>query len=195
MGAVYLDVAHGTVLEASVAQIVEGGWSAAERSAPAQASVAFQTLEPHIGPVQHTRIGRTMGLMAGAAAFHPHRCVFKGEGAALVPMAAEATGLIGRNFAQRVSAQLAPMRIVAIHALYAAFLQPVAEGLLELSQRGHMAGAAFLQWFLGFSGVNRMAVAAGNLIAGVSAADGTHPGGLVLMTCKADRIRLAGVYR
>lgn len=188
------DMAYRAVLKPAAAQIVEGGRHTAKSRAAAQPGMAFQALETDFMARQHPRIGRAMRFMAGAAAFHPHRGMFEGEWAALVAMAAEAAGLVGRDFPQRIRAQQPAVRIMAIHALHATFLKTVAVGLLKLGHGGGMAGAAHLERLFGLGGVHGVAIGAPNLIPCVAAANGPYSRGLILVAFEAgDRFRPADI--
>src|SRR5207247_4298446 len=97
--AVNLLVAHGAVLEARRAQVMEGGRhytrgrSGTDRRR--QVGVTLQTHLLYYRARQHPRIGGPVRLVARVAAFKTHGRVLERERSALVPMAPEAARLIG----------------------------------------------------------------------------------------------------
>ncbi len=83
------------------------------------------------GAGQHPRIGRAVRLVAGRAAFQPHRSMFESERPALVAVAFEAARFVGVHGLQHEVRLRAAVRIVAIHAGHGALRQPVLVGPLE----------------------------------------------------------------
>ncbi len=71
-------------------------------------AVALQADEAHLVAGQHARIGRAVRLVAGRAAFQPHRRVLVGKRTALVAVALEAARLVGRHRLERTVASRLP---------------------------------------------------------------------------------------
>jgi hypothetical protein len=96
-----------------------------------QIRVALQTNQAHLLPDQHARIGRAMRFMTRPATLKPHGGVLKCKGSAFVPVAVEASRLVG---AERLHHRRtdAAVRIVAIDTRHGAFGQFMVIRLLEL---------------------------------------------------------------
>ena len=74
-----------------------------------------------------------MRLMAGGAAFKPHRRVFEGEGSALIAMALKQPVLVGARKVWAMAGRVLPCGIVAIDAGHRAFRHAMVKGFLKLS--------------------------------------------------------------
>jgi hypothetical protein len=158
-----------------------------------QIGMALETNQPHFLPDQHSRIGRPMRLVAGSAAFQAHWGVFESKRTALVAVAPEAAGFVGRKNLHHAGPE-ASVRIVAIHARHGAFRQPVLERPLKLAPDAGMTGGALsvnLRSFArdqteGSVGMNLVAGRARNLILGVAALQTTDVCRLIQVTGQAD---------
>ena len=104
--------------------------------------VAFQTHLPHLRANQHSRVGRSVLLMAGGAAVELHRRMLERERSALIAMALQATRFARRERLRHRRTHGA-VRVVAIHALHGIFRNLVPEGHFEL--RLDIGVAAFAQ--------------------------------------------------
>ena len=130
-------MADRAVLEPRRAQVVKRRRHDADgargRYRRGQVGVAFQAEQAHLRPRQHTRIGRTMRLVAGHTTFKTHRLVLERERPALVAMAVEAPRLVRREALRHGRANTA-VRIVTVDAAHRAFRQLVMIGPLKLAQ-------------------------------------------------------------
>jgi len=133
MAAVNLLMTHGAVLKRGQEQIVKRRWHDTRHfhRRVRKISVALQADETNVGAIEHPRVRGAMRLVTSLAAFKAHRCVFEGEWAALVAVAAEASRLVGREDLEHRGPNAA-MGIVAVHAAHVAFRELVMEWPLEL---------------------------------------------------------------
>src|ERR1035441_9789845 len=91
-----LHVADGAILELRAEQVVKRGRDSAQRGRildgsrrGGQVGMALEAQVADFRAGQHARVGGTVWLMAGAAAFQAHRRVLEGERTAQVAVAAE----------------------------------------------------------------------------------------------------------
>ena len=157
--------------------------------------MTLQADQAHFLPGQHARIGRAVRLMTRAATLKPYGSVFKRKGPPLVPVAVEASRLVGGEGLQHGRAN-ASVRIVAIDARHGAFgqfmvirplkLRPdiqVTAGALVVDSGGladHQVMAAIR--------VNLMAGRAGNLVLHVTALETPYLRRLVQVATEADLV-------
>lgn len=151
--------------------------------------MALQALLGNLWAGEHARIRGSVRFVARRATFHAHGRMLEGERSAFVAMAAEASGLVGRNIAKGIGEQPA-MGIMAVDASDAAFLQPVAVGPLELRYCRHVAGAAVGDVVPRLRLVHAVTTGAGHLVTGVAAADGADARGLIQMATETNAIGL-----
>lgn len=93
--------------------------------------VTFQTKQVRLRALQQARIGGSVGLMAGGAAFGLDRQVFKGEGASFVGMATE-TNLVLRCRRPQLLGQEPTVLVVAVGASNQALFHAMPEGAVEV---------------------------------------------------------------
>lgn len=157
--------------------------------------MAFETHEPHFVPRQHTRVGGTVGFMAGRAPFESYRFMLEREGTALITVAIEAAGFVGGETLLHRGAYGA-VRIVAVDATHGAFGQLVMVGLLELRPYVQVAACALsinrgvavrheAHWPVR---VNFVAGHTGNLILAVAVLQSPDLSGRVEMAAHADLV-------
>ena len=106
-----------------------------------QVGMALQAYVAHLRARQHPRIGRAVRLVAGAAAFQPHRSMLEDKRPALVAMALHAARFVSEGCFHAVRAERA-VRIVAVHARHGAFRQAMLVGTVEGRPLRKMASGA-----------------------------------------------------
>ena len=160
--------------------------------------MTFETEERKLIPREHSRIHRSMRLVAGTTTLESHGTMLEREGASLVAMAPHASWFVSQRHLLR-SLQQAAMRIVAIHTGHRSLRQPMPVGPLELSPHGRVTTRAeFVSVFLfsayEFSGhvVNGMAGGAPNSTFRVSPKDSANVSRLLTVAIETDLICPAG---
>src|SRR5579872_554350 len=141
----HLGVAHRTILEARVAEVVKRRRNSAHagyvhrrtrsrfrRRRRRIVGVTLQTDEANLVARQHTGIGRAVRLVAGRTPFKTYRGVLKNERPALIAMALKAAWLVSKRGAHRLLTETG-MRIMTIGARHGAFRQTMFIGFLERS--------------------------------------------------------------
>src|SRR5262249_25337734 len=123
----------------------------------------------------------------------PHRSVLERERPALIAMASETSRLV-RGEGLNHPGPNAPMRVMAINAAHRAFRHAMAERLLKLCDRAHVAARA-LRVDGGFpacdqriGSVNFVAARAADLVLCVAALNPAHVRRLVQMAAHADLV-------
>ncbi len=156
--------------------------------------MAFQTDKADLGACQHSRIGGAMRFMTRRAALEPHGGVLKRKWPALVAVAFETSGIVGREGLLHGRAGAA-MWIVAVHAAHGAFGQFVMERPLKLGPHVQVAGPALVDDCVRLANYERLiarmhfvARSAGNLIPGVTALQMPGLRRLIQMTSEAELI-------
>ncbi len=197
-------VAYGAVLEPGRAQVMKRGRNAT-KYLPCVAcrihsyiGVTLQAHKTNLMPGEHSRICRSMRLMAPTAAFKPHRRVLECEGSSLVCVAAQAARLV-RGVSPNLLRTKSSMWIVAVDTRHRALRQSVSVRSLKLRPGTQVATGALRVDLRRLvrpqrrgSPVNGVAPAAGNLSFGVPALDTTGVSRLIQMASQADLIRLTG---
>lgn len=199
MASVNLLVADRAVLKARRTQIVERWRHHSDNRArivyARQIRVAFQANQADLLPNQHARVGRTMRLMTGAATLKPHGRVFKRKGPAFIPVAVEASRVVGAERLQHGRADTA-VRIVTIDTGHGAFGQFVMIRLLELRPHIQVATRALLvdrgsladHQVMSPIRMNLMTGRAGNLVLHVTALQASDVRRLVQVASEADLV-------
>ena len=100
--------------------------------------VALQAEQVYVAALQEPRIRRTVGGMAGDAAFSLDGGMFPGEGTSLVRMAVEADHVLRGGGTQLVPHE-STMLVVAVGATYQAFIHAMMKWLGEIRLNLKMA--------------------------------------------------------
>src|SRR5271168_4547476 len=134
-------MAHRAVLVARRAEIMKSRRYNAQNAGfdnrVGQICVALQAHQPHLLPDQHARVGRSVNLMATAAAFKTNRRMLKCEWAALIAVTLQTSGFVGRENLRHRGPDAA-MRVVTIHATHRALGKFVMKRLLKLCPLAYM---------------------------------------------------------
>ena len=160
-----------------------------------QIRVALQTNEAHFLPNQHARVGRTMRLMTRATTLKPHGNVLERKGPTLVPVAIEASRLVGAERLQHCRTDAA-VRIVAIDTGHGAFGQFMVIRLLELRPYIQVATRALLvdggsladHQIMPPVRMYLVTGCAGNLVLHVATLEASHVRRLVQVATEADLV-------